>query len=200
MKKVILVVLISIVSAQSYSQSFFGKIINKLHYGVKAGVNYSDFMNTDFKTEGSIGFHGGAIITFDISDRLAIQEDFMFSTQGTRMKNDLFEQDIELSYLNVPIVLQYHSKMGFYLEAGPQFNMLIDDYDGLDDEDFAKKIDAGVVGGIGYHFNKDGGLSGFGIGARYYIGLSKVSEFKFSNFDNADYKQGVAQVSLFYIF
>ncbi|MBL4559366.1 MAG: PorT family protein [Labilibaculum sp.] len=195
MRKVILIVL-TVISTQAFGQSF----LERFHFGIKAGTNYSDFIDTDFDTKGLTGFHGGVIVAFDISDRWAIQEDFMFSIQGTKLKNDLFEEDVKISYLNVPIVLQYHSKMGLYIEAGPQFNMLIDDYDGLDDEDFAEKIDVGAVGGIGYHFNKDGGLKGFGIGARYYIGLTKVSEFNFSNFDNADYKQGVVQVSLFYIF
>ena len=194
MKKVILMALV-FVSIQTFGQGFF----DKLHFGLKAGTDYSDFIDTKFETEGLIGFHGGAIIAFEISDRFAIQEDILFSTQGTTVKNKLFKEDIELSYLNVPIVLQYHSKIGLYLEAGPQFNLLIDDYDGFND-DFAEKIDVGVVGGIGYHFNRGDGFEGFGIGARYYVGLTKVSEFSFSDFDNTDYKQGVAQLSLFYIF
>lgn len=196
MKRVILVALISIVSSQIYGQS----LLDRLHFGLKLGANYSEFIDTGFESEGLVGFHGGAIIMFKISDRLVIQEDFMFSTQGTTVKNDLYKEDVKLSYLNVPIVLQYHTKMGLYIEAGPQFNMLIDDYDGLNDEGFAEKIYIGALGGIGYRFNKDGELKGFGIGMRYYIGLTNVSEFSLSDFDSADYKQGVTQVSLFYIF
>lgn len=199
MKKIILAVnilVLSLVSTQTFAQSLFDRI----HFGVKAGANYCDFINADFNTEGLIGFHGGATVLLDISDRWVIQEDFLFSVQGTKLKNDLVEDDIEISYLNVPIVLQYHLKKGLFFEAGPQFNMLISDYDGLTTDDFAEKIDIGVTGGIGYHFNNNGELKGLGIGARYYMGLSKVSEYNFSNSDNADYKHGMAQISVFYIF
>lgn len=192
MRKVILIAL-TIVSTHTFGQSF----IERFHFGLKAGANYSNFINTDFDTEGLMGFHTGAIIAFEIFDKWFIQEDFLFSTQGAKIKNNLFDEDIEISYLNVPIVVKYHSNLGLYVEAGLQFNMLLKDYDGFGDEDFADKIDFGVVGGIGYQF-KNNLLDGLGIGVRYYLGISKAGNFDASNIET-DFKNGVAQMSLFYI-
>ncbi len=187
------------ITSHSFGQNLLSNLFERVHFGVKAGVNYSDFVDADFNTDGLIGFHGGAVVTFDITERLAIEEDFLFSTQGTTLKGDLRDEDIKLSYLSVPVLFQYHTKMGLYLEAGPQFSMLIDDYDGFD-TDFAKKIDSGIVGGIGYRFNNDGSTRGLGIGVRYYLGLSKVCDLSSSSFDNTDFKQGVAQASISYVF
>ena len=54
---------IVLVSSSVFSQSLF----DRLHFGVKAGGNYSDFSNANFDTEGLPGFHAGAIIAFDIN-------------------------------------------------------------------------------------------------------------------------------------
>jgi hypothetical protein len=75
------------------------------------------------------GFHAGAIVNFKLSDAWSIQEDFLYSTQGAKIKDNTFATagDLKLSYLSVPIVVKYHSGIGIYAEAGAQANMLIED-------------------------------------------------------------------------
>lgn len=183
---------IILISSSAFSQSFF----DRLHFGLKAGGNYSDFYNGDIDTEGIAGFHAGAIVAFDINQKFSVQEEFLFSTQGTKLKGGLSDgKDLKLSYVSVPIVLKYKTNFGIYIEAGPQIGILVsEDFKEITNNDFAKKIDGGVVGGIGYQFQ-----NGLGVGARYYLGLTDVSKIK-STTINTDFQNNMAQVSLFYIF
>lgn len=191
MKNLFLLCII-LVSSSVFSQSIF----DRLHFGVKAGGNYSDFSNANFDTEGLPGFHAGAIIAFDINEKWSVQEDFLFSTQGAKIKGGISDgKDLKLSYISVPIVLKYKTSFGLYFEAGPQVGILAsEDFKELTNDDFAEKIDAGMVGGIGYQFP-----NGLGIGARYYYGLTDISKIK-STTINTDFQNNMSQVSLFYIF
>lgn len=181
---------IVLISSSAFSQSFF----DKFHFGLKAGGNYSDFSNADFETEGMAGFHAGAIIAFDINEKFSVQEEFLFSTQGTKLKGGPSDgKDLKLSYVSVPIVLKYKTNFGLYVEAGPQIGILVsEDFKEITNNDFAEKIDGGVVGGIGYQFQ-----NGLGIGARYYLGLTDVSKIKATTI-NTDFQNNMAQVSLLY--
>lgn len=183
---------IVLVSSSVFSQSIF----DRLHFGIKAGGNYSDFSNANFDTEGLPGFHAGAIIAFDINEKWSVQEDFLFSTQGAKIKGGISDgKDLKLSYISVPIVLKYKTSFGLYFEAGPQVGILAsEDFKEITNNDFAEKIDAGMVGGIGYQFP-----NGLGIGARYYYGLTDISKIK-STTINTDFQNNMSQVSLFYIF
>jgi hypothetical protein len=185
---------IVLVSSSAFSQSIF----DRLHFGLKAGANYSDFYNANFDTEGLPGFHAGAIVAFDINENWSIQEDFMYSTQGAKLKDGFSDgKELKLSYISVPIVVKYKTDFGLYFEAGPQVGILASqDFKEItgSDADFAEKIDAGIVGGIGYQFS-----NGLGIGARYYMGLTDVSKTK-STTINTDFQNHMSQVSLFYFF
>lgn len=195
MKKLIILGFI-LVSGNCFSQSFFKGIANRLDFGIKAGANYSNFTNADFKSDALTGFHAGGIVTFRMTDNLFIQEEFLFSYQGAKIKDGVFAgQDIKNYYISVPILLKYRTNFGLYLEAGPQFSGLAkEDTDNLPVDKFAKKLDLGAAAGIGYQSS-----TGFGIGARYLAGLSSVGDFQLSNV-KTDFRSSVIQASLFYIF
>lgn len=186
-------------TSSSFSQSFFKNVADRLYFGVKAGANYSDFTNAGFDTEGLVGFHGGAIVGYNINEHFAVQEEFLYSTQGAKIKGGLMDgQDIKLSYLAVPILLKYKTNFGLYLEAGPQIGILIDeDFTSLginSDAKFAEKIDGGAAAGIGYQFP-----NGLGIGARYYMSFTDLTKVKTAGF-KSDFQNNSAQLSLFYTF
>src|SRR6218665_2340860 len=128
MKKLFLAGLM-LATTQILSAQSLGGILQRLSFGVKAGGNYSNFTGANFDTEGLAGFHGGLIVNFKLTENWSIQEDFLYSTQGTKIKDNLFgtKEDLKLSYLSVPIVVKYHWGMGLYFEAGAKANMLIED-------------------------------------------------------------------------
>ena len=195
MKKILLIGFLLITAQTTFAQGLF----KRLSFGLKAGGNYSNFTDAGFDTEGLAGFHGGAIINFRLTNKWSIQEEFLYSTQGAKIKDNLFgETDLKLSYMSVPILLKYHSNIGLYAEIGAQANMLIEDAKNTAFEDFADKVDAGAVAGLGYQF-RAGPVKGLGVGARYYHGFMEVGKFKSSSI-KGDFKNSVAQLSVFYIF
>jgi hypothetical protein len=197
--KILFIGCILLVSSNSFSQSFFKNITDHLYFGVKGGANYSNFANANFDTEGLQGFHAGALVGYKINDNFAIQEEFLYSTQGAKLKGGLMDgKDVKLSYVAVPILLKYKTNFGLYFEAGPQIGILVDeDFTSLginSETKFAEKIDGGVAGGIGYQLK-----NGVGIGARYYMSFTDVTKIKTAGV-NSDFQNNTGQVSLSYIF
>ncbi len=191
MKKLLVICLV-LLSVQGFGQG----LLKRLEFGLKAGVNYSNFTNADFPTDPLVGFHAGATVAFKITKNFLVQEDFLFSTEGAKNKGSQFgKDDIKLYYISIPITLKYRANSGFYAEVGTQVGLKSkEDISGWNGSDFAKKLDFAAVGGIGFQSK-----IGLGIGARYIYGLSKVGDFDISNVNN-DFKNNNAQVSLFYVF
>jgi len=188
MRKIILGTLLFI-STVAFSQ---------VQFGLKAGANISNLSGLDFKnisTQAQVGFHIGGFIAIKIG-RLAIQPELLYSTQRVRFDSvSVNSKDLQLNYFTIPIMLKYRTHGGFYLETGPVFGYKINaDLSGQNFNDYISTADFSWAAGLGYH-----GSGGFGIGARYNVGLSKVVNNDFaSSFQNADYKNAVLQVSLFY--
>lgn len=196
MKKLLLVsALCTLFSVHGFSQGMLKKLYQKLEFGIKVGGNYSDFEGADFSTDPLSGFHAGATVALKLSDNFLIQEEFLFSTQGAKvLSGPLATQKIKLSYVNVPILFRYKTNFGLFVEAGPQVGIKVkEDVVGFQEEDFAKKIDFGLAGGIGFQSKM-----GLGIGARYSYGIEKVSESP--SVALGDFKNNNIQASLFYRF
>ena len=185
MKKILLFLLLAC------SVNAFGQ----LQLGVKGGVNVSNFTGGNFdsvKKNPFVSYHVGGFVRIMLG-KLAIQPELLLSSQGAKLEYAGKEDNFTITYLNIPIMLQYEFEGGLYLEAGPQFGFKVDESvpDSLG-EDFAKNSDQSVAFGLGYH-----GKGGFGIGARYAVGLSKVGNFENANIDS-DFHNGVLQISLFF--
>lgn len=192
MKKLLLICFV-LVSVKGFSQT--KGIFDRLEFGLKAGANVTNFTNADFPSDPLISFHGGATVAFKFTDNFMVQEEFLFSTQGAKIKGgSLGDQDLKLYYMSVPFLLKYRTH-GFYLEAGTQVGIKVkEDVAGINTNNFAKKLDLAAAGGIGYQTKM-----GLGIGARYIYGISKVSDFNISNITN-NYKNNAVQASIFYVF
>jgi len=191
MKK-LLVIGLTLASTHCFSQG----LLSRLSFGLKAGGNYSNYTNASFRTDALMGFHAGAIVNFHLIGGLSIQEEFLFSSQGAKVKDDVFaSKDLNVYYVTVPFLFKYRTPVGLYFEAGPQVGMRVKDFqDSTRIGNFAKSMDLAAAGGIGYQSGM-----GLGFGLRYVAGLSKVGDFKASNI-SPDFKSSVIQASIFYIF
>lgn len=187
-----LVIMLALLATRASAQGIF----KRLEFGVKAGGNVTNFTNAAFPTDPLYGFHAGVTMAFKITDRILIQEDILFSSQGAKIQGgQLGNQNLKLSYISVPFLLKYHAASGLFIEAGPQFSIKagekIADWN---KNDFAKKTDLAATGGIGYQ-----SPLGIGVSARYVYGLSKVGDFSVSGVNN-DFKNNAIQASIFYVF
>jgi hypothetical protein len=96
-----------------------------------------------------------------------------FSYQGSKYKEPSFSGVVRTSYLNFPLLYNYHHPNGFYAEAGLQPAILLsakDKYNGssYDYKDEMKTFELGLPVGAGYVMK-----SGLGIGIRIIPGLTK---------------------------
>ena len=159
--------------------------------GIKGGANFTNFTGGDFSGLGKkvlVGFHAGGYLNFGLGP-VAIQPELLVSTGGARF--DDIDDEVKLTYVSIPVMVQFKPGGGFYLEAGPQVGFKISEDVGDESiDDFAKGLDLGVGAGLGYSFGK------FGIGGRYIVGVSKVGDFD-SNEIDPDFKNSSIQVGLF---
>jgi Outer membrane protein beta-barrel domain len=188
MKRIIIVPVI-LMTTVIFAQSF--------QPGIKAGVNISNFTGGDFNTvehKALIGFHGGGLLRFKFNN-FVVQPEVLFSTQGAKIKDSTFEANYKINYVNIPVMLQYESDGGFYVEAGPQIGFKVsENIPNSSVENFAKSTDLSIALGLGY-ISK----IGLGIGGRYNVGVSKVGDFDASDI-SPNFKNGVIQISLFWVF
>ncbi len=186
MKKVLLAILV-FASLHSMAQGVSG--------GIKAGANISNFSGGNFdavKKKALVGFHAGGYLNFALG-AVSLQPEALVSTNGARIDDGTGYKDYRLTYISVPVMLKYKTMGGFYLEAGPQVGFKIND--DIPDQtigDFAKGLDLSVGAGLGFQAGR-----GFGIGARYIAGLSKVGDYEAGSFD-PDFKNGIVQVGFFF--
>jgi hypothetical protein len=165
------------------------------HFGVKAGINAASVnVSPGQDLDSKIGLHLGGLAHIHISRHFAIQPELIFSMQGGKdAGND--DVKLKLNYINVPVLAQYMFKDGFRLQTGPQIGFLVgselkvDDVE-IDVDDAYNSIDFSWALGAGYLFK-----SGFGIDARYNLGISDITESESNKAKNS-----VFQVGIFYQF
>ncbi|RFN58056.1 porin family protein [Marixanthomonas ophiurae] len=183
----------------------------EVRLGAKGGLNFSSFSGDGFDAfddpEGRTSFHIGAFAEIPLSERFSIQPEVLYSGQGFDLisREGADDTEVQLDYINVPVMAKVYIVEGLYAEAGPQIGFNVkseidsdpDDEGSGDiaiDEDIINDVDFSVGVGAGYQFN-----NGLFLNARYNFGLSDV----FNNEDlliDSDAKNSVFAVSAGYSF
>jgi hypothetical protein len=168
-----------------------------VNVGIKAGAN---FYNLD--TDGGVdfnsrtGFNAGLLGHIHLAPQLALQPEVVYSAQGASYTGSGVKTKINLDYINVPVLLQYMFDNGFRLQAGPQVGFLVSAKQETNSvkTDIKKDlntVDFGIGAGVGYVHPP----SGFGVDARYNLGLSNINENDAVKSHNRGF-----QVGVFYLF
>ena len=124
---------------------------------------------------------------------LRVQPELVFSMQGGEDESE--NMKLKLNYINIPVLAQYMTNEGFRLQTGPQLGILTSaeskfgDVE-IDSDDDVSTADFSWVFGAGYLFR-----SGFGIDARYNLGISNISDN-----ESFEARNRVFQVGVFYQF
>ncbi len=172
MKKIILGLAMILVAFVSTAQ--------ETKFGVKAGANYASAIGSDSDgSDGRIAYHFGGFAQIGITEKFAIQPELLYSLQGAQSEDDS-DLKADFSYLNLPILAKIYATEGLSFYAGPQFGLLLsakEDVftkdDDIDVKDASKSIDISGVFGTEYEL-----AAGIRFGARYNLGLTKVSDDK----------------------
>jgi hypothetical protein len=101
------------------------------------------------------------------------------------------ELTLALSYLQIPVMFQFHPDKQLYLEFGPQLGFLLaanikDDDNKSEVDDLYNKVDAGLALGLGVQISRM-----FGLYARYNFGLVDITDD-----NNTDRYNRVGQIGM----
>jgi len=165
MKKYVLpLLLFSLVAYSSQAQ--------KLTPGIKGGLNISDVsaFNGDNRLSGHVGF----FLHSKINSKWSFQPEILYSGQGQRYWVNRDEYTLALSYIQIPLMFQFHPVKEFYLEFGPQIGFLLsanakNDEDKTEVDQYFRKVDAAIALGMGVQVTPV-----LGFYARYNAGLADV--------------------------
>lgn len=179
---------------------------NETKFGIKAGLNYSNFIlgkefPSDFPANfnGKIGFHVGGFLKLKLTNDLILKPELIFSKQGAEFEIDLgsltidpdplfadnYKTDIKESLFLLPIMLDYYFNESFDIEFGPQLGYVISQNISTNNETATinsayknyDKFEIGLNLGLGYNFAKI-----YRIGIRYNYGIMERNNRKSSVF------------------
>ena len=185
MKKISLVFLVAALSTTGFAQP--------PKFGIKAGVNFATTNNSVSGASGNkLGLNLGVLSHIHLSPEFSLQPEVYYSGQG----GTVGDVDVNLNYINIPVLVQYNFDNGFRLQTGPQLGLLTsvsskvdgNDVDFFSSDDF-KSTDVSWSFGLGYLT-----YSGFGIDARYNLGLTQINDAGSGKTTNR-----VLQLGLFYL-
>ena len=156
---------------------FFSTANAQQAVGIKGGLNIASL--SGFEGRDRISAHAGLFLHHTINKNWCFQPELLYSGEGQRYMSGGVERTLALGYLQLPLMIQYYPAPQVYLEAGPQFGLLLSAQDKADDEsgeinakdDFTTgQVALGL--GIGYKASEKLILYG-----RYNFGLTDVSRF-----------------------
>jgi hypothetical protein len=175
------------------------------HFGIKASVNLAELKisgqpsGSATNTENRTSFSAGFLYSLPLGTMFRLQPELVYSGQGSKLSQTATvlgntynsTADLKLNYVNLPVMLQWQTPAGFFVELGPQIGYLTsakqiatgsntNSSNETDVKNQMRKMDWGAAGGIGY-------LSrvGLGIGARYYYGMRNIYDTENQNNANS---------------
>lgn len=152
-------------------------------FGIKAGLNYSTFNNTD-NAEYKAGFIGGVYTKINIpASPVAIQPELLYAQYGSNAANT--DGKFSVDYIQVPVLAKFgfgapgvpiKPEVFFGPYAGFNVNAEIEDNTtSVDADEFFRNTDWGVVVGAGVQVTK------LSFELRYTAGLTDVYEDQYAD-------------------
>ncbi|MEO7263892.1 MAG: porin family protein [Ferruginibacter sp.] len=154
-------------------------IAQGLKIGIKGGANIHKLDGKSFKDEFAFGYHVGGFADIGITSKWGIQPEVLFSqvnidTSSSFSKVYQFNKmsQVQLKYLQIPILLNYKPNAFVSLQVGPQYGILMDNGNNLvqNGKDAFKKGDFSMVGGLQINISK------IKLYGRYVVGLSNIND------------------------
>lgn len=180
MKKVIkIIALVTFVTTSLNAQTTTTDNREKLFFGVKGGINFSnvyDSQGENFVADGKIGFVAGAFVTIPLGKFFGLQPEILYSQKGFKSSGIYLGTTYSLTrttdFIDVPLLVSIKPVEFISILFGPQFSYLLkqkDDFTGgtlssiqeqqFENNDLRKNI-FGLTGGA------DINIDNFVIGAR----------------------------------
>ena len=179
MKKIMMIAAMMIAAVSANAQNEVGQITLQ----PKAGINISTITGDYNDKKAKVGLVAGVEAEYGITENFGIDFGVLYSMEGCKM--DLVEYggegasaylakgvNINLDYINIPILAQYYPVKGLAIKAGiqPAFNVrhkASKDGDKVN-IDGVKSFNFSIPVGLSYEYQS------FVLDARYNIGITKL--------------------------
>lgn len=164
-----------------------------LNFGVKGGVNVASIGggNNYVGVAGlgsKVGFHLGGVVESPFSEKFSLQAELLYSLQGSKWSIGS-GSNLNLNYINLPILGKYYIIEGLSAEAGPLVGFLLST--NADKADYGT-IDIAFAIGASYKLNENIFFS-----LRYNKGISNINKNDSIDYNN---QNNVFQISAGYMF
>jgi hypothetical protein len=162
MKKTVLLAVMVLMGITAHAQKGSG-------FGIKGGLNYGangDYFESTEQAykdpKSNVGYHLG--IFGQLGDKLFLRPELVY----TKTKSDYDNNSLDMSKLDLPVLVGVHLIGPLKVFAGPAFQYILDtDYDGITIGDVENDFTVGLNIGAGLSFGK------IGIDLRYERGFSE---------------------------
>ncbi len=112
---------------------------NKVNFGIKAGVNYSnvyDSQDEEFNAEGKVGLAAGVFVAIPIGELFGVQPEILFSQKGFKASGSVLGIPYKFTrtknFIDIPILFQVKPTDEITFLAGPQYSYLLKQSDAFD--------------------------------------------------------------------
>jgi hypothetical protein len=200
MKKPLPVILLPLILLFSVSA-----VKAQVSFGVKGGLSFYNFTGSAVKDLGlnqsrslKPGLIVGVISEIRLSKLFTLQPGLLYSQEGNYQKSGGDKSVYNFNYLNIPVMLQYRDRSGFFGETGPQWGYLLSSSNKTTSGDVTsetsitdqsqKQVFSWAIG-CGWMFR-----TRIGINARSSWGLSSIFKGQ-SNLTNSGFN-----ATVFYLF
>lgn len=107
-----------------------------LHFGIKAGTNYSnvwDDRGDDFRADGKFGFAAGIWLGIPIGTYLGVQPELQLAQKGFRADGTLLGSEYSMTrtttHLDIPLLFQFKPIPYLTIVGGPHYSFLLSEKD-----------------------------------------------------------------------
>ena len=178
--------------------SFSNLHAQSIHLGIKGGASVNKLTGQSFSDKFSFGYHVGGFIEIGIGKKFSLQPEVFVSqikqdtsSQFRAIYNNVLgiaASKIELSCLNLPILLGFRVTDQFSIQLGPQYSILMNQNENLlqNGKHAFKNGDFSVLGGVQLK------ISRFRLYGRYAIGLNNLNDIdKMDEWKNQSLQIGI---------
>lgn len=181
MKKIFILAISLFVASAATAQ-------DRIKFGIKGGLNYSDIIegdgNNNFDTESKPGFNAGVTVEIPLIAGLQFTPEVLYSQKGYKNTYAAGTFKQTTSFIDVPILASFRLGSAFNIVAGPQVSFLLSTKNKFENnfgaveetrvEDDSDRFKKSLVGGvIGFRYDVN---DKFDIHARYALDFQKNNE------------------------
>jgi len=186
MKRILTFFVVAIMSVASYAQYNTGDISireSTFYFGARLGIDFSRLTGDISDVRARTGLTLGAIAGVRISEDtpICIESGIYYTERGANRKLEGYKERINLSYLELPILVKYGFGLGndmailpivgpyFSLGIGGRIKDNVSNVSAFSDDNF-NRLDMGMKFGCGFEYNH------LYIEAGYQLGIANIAK------------------------